>query len=78
MGEKLSDLIKWDADALNLLDSILSRVRAKVAEDCKTQCFKNNRPRIEKAVLLHVMHGLKPLAWFIDPDDADDVSDAEV
>lgn len=69
MSEKLSDLIKWEPDVLNLLDSVLARMRTHIAEECKMDCFKTDKPKINKSVLLKVLHDIKPVAWFVDPED---------
>lgn len=66
MEKRLSDLVEWDS---NTFDSIINRVREKVNIECVAICFKDNKAKIDKSVLLNVLHGLRPIDWFVGPED---------
>lgn len=67
--EKLSDLIEWDTDALNLLESLMARMRAEIAKEAIMVSFRNNRPKISKGTIINVLHSIKPVTYFVDPED---------
>ncbi len=68
-NKRLSDMIQWDQDTMNLLDSLLARMRTTIGDECRAVCFRNNKPRVSKGVLLNVLHGIKPISWFLDTED---------
>ena len=67
--EVLSDFITLDDDALNLLESLVARLRAEIGQEAVKTAFRNNRPTITKGTLLSVLHATKPITYFIDPED---------
>jgi len=67
--EKLSDLIEWDEDALNLLESLMVRLRTEIAAEAIDVSLRNNRPKITKGTILNVLHGTKPITYFVNPED---------
>jgi hypothetical protein len=67
--EKLSDLIEWETDALNLLESLMVRLRSEIAQEAITVSFRNNRPKITKGTILNVLHSTRPITYFVSPED---------
>ena len=65
-SEKLSDLIEWDEDALNLLESLMARMRSSIAENAIQTTYRNNRLTISKGTILNVLHQTKAITYFID------------
>jgi hypothetical protein len=67
--DKLSDFIEWDTEALNLLESLMARMRATIGEDATMMTFRNNRTKITKGTILSVLHQTKPITYFVSDED---------
>ncbi len=67
--EKLSDLIKWDDEALNLLESLMARMRTVIADDAINMSLRNNKRKITKGTILSVLHQTKPITFFVEDED---------
>ncbi len=64
--EKLSDLIQWDEDALNLLESLMVRMRSSIAEDAIQTTYRSNRLTVSRGTVLNVLHQTKAITYFVD------------
>jgi len=67
--EKLSDKIEWDDDAHALLETLMARLRREIAEEAIKLTWRNDRPKIDKGTILTVLHGTKPITYFVNPED---------
>lgn len=67
--EKLSDLIEWETDAHDLLESLMVRLRTEIANEAISTSLRNNRPKITKGTILNVLHATKPITYFVNPED---------
>jgi len=67
--EKLRDLIEWDEEAVNLLESLMVRLRAEIAAQAIDVSFRNDRHKITKGTVLNVLHSCKPITYFVTSDD---------
>ena len=65
-AEKLSDLIEWDSDALNLLESLMVKMRSAIAEEAIGMTYKQNRLSVSRGTILNVLHSTKPVTYFVD------------
>lgn len=67
--EKLSDMIEWDEEALNLLESLMVRLRTEIAAEAIKVTWRNDRPKVDKGTILNVLHSTKPITYFVNPED---------
>lgn len=67
--EKLRDLIEWDEDAVNLLESLMVRLRSEIAAQAIDVSFRNDKHKITKGTILNVLHSTKPITYFVTTDD---------
>lgn len=67
--EKLSEMIEWEEDALNLLESLMVRLRTEIAQEAISVSWRNDRPKITKGTILNVLHATKPITYFVNPED---------
>jgi hypothetical protein len=67
--EKLSDLIEWDTEAMDLLESLVARLRSQIGQDAVSMTFRQNKPKITKGTILSVLHQTKPITYFVEDRD---------
>ena len=67
--EKLSDKIEWEDDATALLETLMVRLRKEIADEAIKVTWRNDRPKIDKGTILSVLHGTKPITYFVQPED---------
>lgn len=67
--EKLSDLIEWDTEAVDLLESLVARLRSQIGQDAISMSWRNNKPKITKGTILSVLHQTKPITYFVEEKD---------
>lgn len=67
--EKLSDLIEWDTEAMDLLESLVARLRSQIGQDAILMSWRNNKPKITKGTILSVLHQTKPITYFVEGQD---------
>ena len=67
-SDKLWDKVVWQADAIQLNDAILKRIRDTIKDRVKDYCWKSNSAKITKADVLRALHDLN-LDQFSDPED---------
>ncbi len=53
--EKLSDCVKWEQDADQLLTIVLNRIRDEVREKAKEKCYKANRTKINRGDIFGIL-----------------------
>lgn len=64
--EKLSDYIEWDDAALHLLESLMVRMRAAIADEAIMTTYRQNRLSVSRGTILSVLHQTKPITYFVD------------
>jgi hypothetical protein len=67
--EKLSDLIEWDTEAVDLLESLVARLRSQIGDDAVSMTFRSNKRKITKGTILSVLHQTKPITYFVEDRD---------
>ena len=67
--KKLSDLIQWDTEAMDLLESLVARLRSQIGQDAIAMSLRNNKPTITKGTILSVLHQTKPITYFVEDED---------
>jgi hypothetical protein len=67
--EKLTDLVEWETEAMDLLESLVARLRSQIGQDAIAMSLRNNKPRITKGTILSVLHQTKPITYFVEDKD---------